>query len=294
MQIVVGVDGSAGAQQALAWALAEAAARACPLRAVLAYGFYGRPREVDDLVPAADADGLRKAASSVLAGAVERLPAQGRAALRAELTTEVSADEPVDALLERVSADDILVVGARGLGPVRRLLLGSVGVHCVRHAHTPVVVVRRSFDGGTSRAHPVVAGVDGSDESIHALSWAAEHARVRGLPLLVVRAWSLLPGPAPQLTDVLSASGQRDRDVAEFEAILDRVIPAKQGAHVTLRVVDGQAAPVLLEAAADAELLVVGSRGMGGFNRLLLGSTSSACLVHSRSDVAVIPGPQRG
>jgi nucleotide-binding universal stress UspA family protein len=285
MRIVVGVDGSPGAQRALEWAVAEGHARAASITALLAYGYYGRPFEVQSRTAGTGPAELEAAARAVLHQAVEAL---SPAPVPGEIALELSDDEPVDALLDVVTPDDVLVVGARGLGPVRRLLLGSVSLHCTRHATGPTVIVRETAAEARASA-PVVVGIDGSPESVTALRWAAEHARFRRLPLEVIHAWSISDTEALRVDDLFRVAESRDRDRRQIENLLGRTIDAGQRADVTLRLLDGNAVSVLLEAAERASLLVVGSRGQGGITRLLLGSTSAACLQHAPCNVAVVP-----
>jgi nucleotide-binding universal stress UspA family protein len=283
MRIVVGVDGSPGAQRALEWAVAEGHARSGSVTALLAYGYYGRPLDVQSRTAGTDPGALESAASAVLRQAVDEL---SPAPVPGEIALEVSDDEPVDALLDAITPDDVLVVGARGLGPVRRLLLGSVSLHCTRHAAGPTVIVRAA---DANPAGPVVVGIDGSPESVTALRWAAEHARCRRLPLEVIHAWSISDTEALRVDDLFQVAESRDRDRRQIEDLLGRSIDAGQRADVTLRLLDGNPVGVLLEAAERASLLVVGSRGQGGITRLLLGSTSAACLQHASCNVAVVP-----
>lgn len=289
MRIVVGVDGSPGAQRALEWAVAEGRACGTEVTALLAYGFYGRPFEVQVRTGGHDPQQLDVAARGVLQETLEQLPAASEVAIR----PVVSADEPVDALLSAVTAGDVLVVGARGLGPVRRLLLGSVSLHCVRHAVCPTVIVRErpAPPQGAADAGSVVVGVDGSPASAHALRWAAAHACRRGLPLQVIHVWSVRETQPDRVDELFHVTQQRDQARRAIERMLDEAIePARRGA-VILTLLDGNPVEVLLDAAERAGLLVVGSRGQGGIARLLLGSTSAACLQHAACDVAVVPQP---
>ncbi len=288
MRIVVGVDGSPGARTALEWGIAEARSRSCGLTAVLAYGFYGRPSEVQQAATGFGLDELEQAAHDVLAKCTPDLPVWDEEAL---FQREVSAEEPVKALLDAVTSHDILVVGARGLGAMRRFLLGSVSSHCVRHAHSAVVVVRPH--PAVAASGRVVVGVDGSLESVSALRWAAEHAQARGFGLEVVQAWSVLSGPSARFAEILSAPEAREEATAELRRMVEDHVPSQLRAATTVQLVDGPAAEVLMNAAEGAELLVLGSRGLGGFTRLSLGSTSSACSIHASSNVAVIPGGSR-
>jgi nucleotide-binding universal stress UspA family protein len=137
----------------------------------------------------------------------------------------------------------------------------------------------------------IVVGIDGSDHSKKALSWALAEARLRSASLHVVYAW-MLPvyatgyGFAPgDLFDpkVISdgATEQLDKAVAE-------VVGDAADVKVERKTVEGMAAQVLVEEAAGADLLVVGSRGHGGFAGLLLGSVSQQCAQHASCPVVII------
>ena len=127
----------------------------------------------------------------------------------------------------------------------------------------------------------IVVGVDGSDASVNALRWALREARLRTARVRVVLAWSY-----PQVSTYHEAKRVLDVPFAEdAAAFLDQVVAetaaAAEGLEIEKKVVEGQAAPALVEAARDASLLVVGSRGLGGFSGLLLGSVSQQCAHHA-------------
>src|SRR3954449_8857471 len=147
MRVVVGIDGSAGSKAALRWAVAEAAARSCSVVALLAYGYYGRPQHVQERADGWDDNVLDRAAADVLHETVEAVTGGPRGgASGPPVKTMVAQMEPVDALLEIVADDDLLVVGSRGLGTVKRLLIGSTSAACARYANGPLVVVRFAED----------------------------------------------------------------------------------------------------------------------------------------------------
>jgi len=137
-----------------------------------------------------------------------------------------------------------------------------------------------------------VVGVDGSPGSVTALSWAIDLAEETGAVVEAVSAWEFaynwIDGYAP---DVTRWCDEARRDA---EARLAKAVTAALGGRarsVTRHVEEGPAARVLLDAAKDASLLVVGSRGRGGFAGLLLGSVSQQCVHHSRIPVTVVPQP---
>lgn len=144
-------------------------------------------------------------------------------------------------------------------------------------------------------AAKIVVGVDGSEGSLRALRWAAEEARLRDAVLEVITTWhypvlATIPAfgvqpPAEELAE------EARRGLVEL--LQNEGITSASGLTVQERVVEGPAASVLLDASADADMLVVGSRGHGGFSGLLLGSVSQAVVTHARCPVVVVPPEDR-
>ena len=140
----------------------------------------------------------------------------------------------------------------------------------------------------------IVVGVDDSPGGAAALRWAVQEARLRGVTLLVMHAWDWpYRGHLGELAD-------EALDTSEFDAAAQVVLKTlvdqalEDGADdvsIEQRVSEGSAAKVLIEAAVDAELLVVGARGRGGFEGLLLGSVSSKCAHHAPCPVVIVPTP---
>jgi len=133
----------------------------------------------------------------------------------------------------------------------------------------------------------IVVGVDGSPSSRQALRWAARQAKLTGASLQVITCWefpamSWLP-PNPSDFDPIREDARHDLEVTVAEVLGD-----DPGLDVDLTVVEGQAAPVLLNRARGASLLVVGSRGHGEFTGMLLGSVSGRCVTHAPCPVTVV------
>lgn len=138
----------------------------------------------------------------------------------------------------------------------------------------------------------IVVGVDGSDESDAALRWALEEARLRGAIVEAVHAWGYPPtAVGPGFVAMIDAELIETLHQAA-EEVIDRALTEAAGEAGDVKVVratpEGPAAPALLEAAEGAELLVVGSRGHGGFAGLLLGSVSQQCAHHAPCPVVII------
>ena len=141
----------------------------------------------------------------------------------------------------------------------------------------------------------IIVGVDGSDHSYHALCWAMHEAALRHAPLTVM---TVCPSPARPAT--MSFWGLRTLPEGGFQAeharraVQDAVAKATGEAsgtppEVTVSVATGEVTEELVGASRDADMLVVGSRGSGGFARLLLGSVSSQVVHHAACPVVVIP-----
>lgn len=143
----------------------------------------------------------------------------------------------------------------------------------------------------------IVVGVDGSPDSQRALAWAVEEAELRGTPLQIVAVqpiprtlgWGGVP------LQVYPEDEDRQRVEAGARQALDKVTADREGpltVPVTVEAVIGDAIEELLAAGNDADLLAVGSRGAGGFSRLLLGSVSTALVHHADCPVVVVRPPR--
>jgi nucleotide-binding universal stress UspA family protein len=280
-RIVVGFDGSEGALLALDWAAAEA----------------GRTDSVLE-VHAAYLAGYSFVTSAEVREEMGRLAAEGvdhvREVAPNVVTKAVGSDaSPVAALVEASKGADLLVVGSRGLGGFRGLVLGSVGHKCAMHAHCPVVVVRptgKSEDGLPETWQPpdrIVVGVDGSPSSTDALRWAFSEAERAGGIVVAVTCWIwparftwAVPTPVTMAEDA--------------EAIVrDAVEPLKTahpGVLVETKVIANHPAPALVAESERARMVVVGSRGHGEFVGSLLGSVSEYCVSHAYCPVLVMRG----
>ena len=139
----------------------------------------------------------------------------------------------------------------------------------------------------------IIVGTDGSDHSRRALAWAAREAALRQEPLTVITVqpgligyWGT-PVVLPSDTDLLRQA--REAAQKETDSVVAEAGPGPRPPSVTVRALSGLPAQELLQAAEDADMIVVGSRGAGGFKRLLLGSVSTVVTHHSHCPVVVIP-----
>ncbi|HEX5540753.1 MAG TPA: universal stress protein [Micromonospora sp.] len=281
--VVVGVDGSDQSRAAVPLAAREAAWRHRPLRVVHAFiwPMLRVPLEPPKNGPADG--GLRQQADRILDEAME----EARAAQPGlPVSGEVVAGQPAVVLLAEARHAEMVVIGSRGLGGFTGLLLGSVAVQIVEHAPCPVLVAR----GEERTSGPVLVGVDGSLKSEPAIRFALEEASWRGTGVVAVHAWthpvSVGPGDMqPLVFDINAIEEDEARALAESMAGWRERYP---DVPVETRTVRGRAARALLDEAGDAQLIVVGARGRGGFTGLLLGSVSQAVLHHAPCPVALL------
>jgi nucleotide-binding universal stress UspA family protein len=277
VRILVGIDGSSGSEAALRWACNEAALRPATVTALTAWTADGRPRRVYHLVVRADPSGFAEAARTLLDTTITRIQSDFP---DAAVTPVVRRAEPVAALLEMAAQTDMVVVGARGDSAMRRLLVGSTSQGVVQHCPVPVIVAREVPRPGVPETRPVVVGVDGSATSFAALRWAAGEAAARGVPLRVVHSWG---GLDPLYSDALLSSQEAVLRLAR--GLLDEAVKlsldgAPEAEIHPVIAPDGPAVSLLRES-CHAQVLVVGSRGGGGFADLALGSVSHQCVLHA-------------
>ena len=277
--VVAGVDGSAGAGAALDWAAADAGRRGLALRLV----FVREPWVPEHPV---------FTGHQPLTEEAERLleEAAGRARERVS-GLEVSTAMVTGAVVERLRTEsetaDTVVVGSRGLGGFAGLVLGSTGLGLAGHAHGPVVVVRGRAG---ARHDEVVVGYDGSDDAECALEYALEQAQARGARLRVVHGVQLPVGyPHPVGFGPLPPAGLEEDLPKRLRPWLERY----PGVRCVQSVVPGHPVPALASASRAADLVVVGSRGLGGFSTVLLGSVSHGVLHRAHCPVAIVR-PRRG
>lgn len=128
----------------------------------------------------------------------------------------------------------------------------------------------------------IVAGVDGSQCSLEALRWAARQAELTHAELHAVMTWTL-----PEIYSYTPRDFEGETRKA-LEGAIEQALGPEPRVPLTAQVVQGHAAGALIDASRDAQLLVVGSRGAGGFTGMLLGSVSQRCVAHAECSVVVV------
>lgn len=268
--ILAGYDGSPGSAQALRWAAREARSRRSVLTVCHAWApGYPAPS-------AAASDSARRSGEATLAQGVrdaQDLMGPG------EVRPLLAAGSAASALCEHSSDCEMVVVGSRGHGGLAGLRLGSASSQIAAHARGRVVVVRGHWQPVPGYAWgPVVVGADGSAASAAAVTFAFEEAALRRTPLLGVCALADAPG-------VLGGAAQIRQG---FEDLMARGEKDHPEVSVLRHIADGSARGALLTSAHEAQMLVVGARGLGGLQGMPLGSVSRALLDHAPCPVGVI------
>lgn len=310
--VLVGVDGSAASLHALDWATAYAHRVGWALHIVCSYSLPSfTAASLDGGYAALDDTTIQEGAKSVLAEAEARVADAG---VRA--TTEVATGDAAGVLVELSGDYGLAVVGTRGRGGFTERLLGTVSSALPAHARCPVVVVplraeanrgvswsvpgsESGTDAETSTTTPgaaeirevrrIVVGVDGSPQAERALqhailqanAWGAELTAVTGVPVGNSGMLAWLPSNIDR-EQVLADIG------AGMDVLVDKYEAQNPGLRIRRIVLDGTGAELLTEFSTASDLVVLGSRGRGGFRGLLLGSTSQAVLHHAACPVLVV------
>lgn len=294
--IVVGIDGSEQSDCALLWAARQAKFRKSKLHLVTAYtvpifaasGLDGGYATVDD-------DVIRQGAEGVLREAAARVESFG-----VELDARVENGDAAGVLLEMSETAELLVFGSRGRGGFIGRLLGSVSSALPGHSKCPTVTVPLSCAPRIAESpdvsqpalpgvEPIVTvGVDGSEQGRYAVLFAAEEATRAGLKLRIVCAVQPYTGSMAWMP----APVDREKLFAEIQAQLDAggrwIRHHFPELEIQIDLVEGSAVDVLVEASATSQLLVLGTRGRGGFTGMLLGSTTDGVRHHAKGPVMVV------
>lgn len=287
--VVAGVDGSEADGPVTDWAADEAHRLGASLRLV---------NVIDPGVQMTSYEVLASGAPSL----AERFTADAHQLLDAacarararhpglDLAVSVPTGRAAAALVRLSQGAARMVVGGPARGHLERVLLGSVALPVVAHAQCPVIVVPT----GTHVVQPrrIVVGVDGSERSGRAVEYALGTAAACGAALTCVLVWNLEVEEGVVVTEPTSErwSAVERRYLDAGHRVVDPVTANHPGVDVSVAVRHGSTARTLVQAVADldADLLVVGSRGRGGFRGLLLGSVSRRVVEQARGVVAVV------
>ena len=283
-RVVVGVDGSDTSLAAVKWAADEARRRGCGLTLVAsisppvsAAGFGPAYPPALDLL------------GSLQTEAQSMLDEVSASVTDVDVMTHVEVGSPSGVLIQASEHAALVVLGSRGRGGFKGLLLGSVGAQVASHTDCPTVVIRSA---SRSDAKQVVVGIDESPAAQAAVAFAFEYADRHSCEIVAVHAWDIpaydllvipnAPVPVP-LSDV---ADDEIRLAAEVLAGFRTDFP---GVRVQERLVRSSPVDALLNASTDAALIVVGTRGHGPAVGALLGSVSNGVLHKAQVPVAIVP-----
>ena len=285
--IVVGIDGSEMSQRALTWAAAVGRRVGAEIQPVMVWDYpavavlpfpAGLPVPPEDAMQADH----EQAAAIVVEGA------RGLDGVVVNPTI-VARGSSGRVLCDAAIGADLLVVGSRGLGAIKSVVMGSVSGYCVNHAPCPVAVIPTSWVMGDTDipAEKVFVAVDGSDHAAAAVafadSWAPEEAT-----LVLVHAWDV-----PVTVDGAALMYQIDDLEAAATAVMDQALELvsqtrRDNGRVESRVVRADARIMLEDIGTEADLLVMGSRSHSGIERMLLGSVAAHMMHHLRVPTIVV------
>lgn len=290
--LIVGVDGSDSSRHALEWSAHQAMLRGLGVLIVaaarpLATNGFGWWPETEQRTEEAEGSGARRLLEHAHDWVARLFP-------ELSVRTRLSFDRPAQALIEEASAPGAaaVVVGSRGLSGIAAAFVGSVGIELAARSPVPVIVLPRDHAAAHGVRSRVIVGVDGSEPSRRALEFAFNQAEFADTDLVAVSAWQPLvafaaaTGPIPpELFDDATAA-EAARQALDEELMDLRLL--RPNVRVHTRVVRAHPVVALLEEATPADLIVVGSRGRGGFRGLLLGSVSHSVLHGARGPVAIL------
>lgn len=284
--VVAAIDGSHRDPAVLDWAAAEAVSVGAPLHLVHAVDLgtplsaYGELLTSPDIVDKVEQESVRvaeEARQRVVASHPE-LP----------VTTALPTGAPAGGLLNAADGARLLVVGSARKTKAERIVLGTTSLSVVAHSPCPVVLV--PDDAEISGDGRVVVGIDGSEHSRLAFAYALEAATLRGKAITTVTSWNVEVVGGVVVTE--PGSPEWETVDARYREMAESTVAEMRAAHpdidVTVEVHHGRAADMLVEVAQGCDLLVIGSRGRGGFRGMLLGSVSQRVLSRATVPVAVL------
>lgn len=282
-KILVGYDGSEFAEQALDWAIKEAQASDGELTVVVS---TGRPVVADAAITGPFLEQIEDEAEKTARRGVQKakdagVPAQG----------VLERGDVAGVLVNESRSSSLVVLGKRGLHGLRGRL-GSVSAATAAHAECPVIVLPDGWESSqgdfTGR---VVVAVDKLGLDSPSVKRAAEYALAHGKGLSLVTV-------IPSMTSMPSGSAELDAAVAEqlteparkmLQEVEDGVVRQFSGLDTSIHILSGRPSDALVQASRSADIVVMGTRGRGGFRGLLIGSVSQAVLVDALCPVMVVP-----
>lgn len=284
--VVVGIDGSVASGQALGWAIGQAVLEGRSLTLVHAVGpaaaMWKAPTGADNRPGVEE---VETEAQHLIGRARDEVARRAPELVVHEL---VRVADPRDVLLQVARDAAVLVVGSRGRGPVRTLLLGSVSVAVTRHATCPVVIIRPGNPGMVR--HGIAVGADATDTSRSTLEFAYRQASLRDLPLTVMHAlWDRIPYPGQPIGPVDPDDVHLQQERAQLAESISGLGEKFPDVQVRTELVRGCPADRLVDAGRRMNMLVLGAHRGGAAAGLVFGSVAASVVEHATCPVAVVP-----
>ncbi|GAA4693594.1 MULTISPECIES: universal stress protein [Kocuria] len=293
-RIVAAYDGSDYSERALDWAIQEAAAQEIPLKIVVS---TGRPVGVDQSLYGPFLDAVQEESEKLTRAAVAKAKDAG-----VQVQGIIERGDAAGVIVYEAKDSSLVVMGKRGRHGVRGRV-GSVSAATASHSPVPVVILPESWNPAQRESRSedesfegaVVVGVDKLGAKNKAVHVAADYARAHGLTLAVV---SVVPTTSylPMNSSELERAVQ-EQLLAPAKELTDQVAEELRAKYsdlnIVTRVLQGRPADALVDASRTADLLVMGSRGYGGFRGLLMGSVSQSVLADTESPLMIVPNREK-
>lgn len=286
--ILVGTDGSTESLAAVKWASDRAVRTGARVHVICTYALASySAAALDGGYAMLDDEALKRGAQTVVNEAVEHAKKQGDI----HVSSSIEPGDPAGVLVDMSKEVDMIVVGSRGGGGFADRLLGTVSSALPAHAKCPVVVVPRHTSGKSfTPVERIVVGSDGSEVASAALKRSIDEAEAWDAELTAISAVPIAQGNS--MMAWMPTSIDREALLADVRQGLNMAIDsalAGRDIHVARHALDGSPASLLIEFSTAVDLVVVGTRGRGGFAGVLLGSTSQTVLGHSTCPVMIVP-----
>ena len=208
----------------------------------------------------------------------------------ASVSTEAAAGAPVDVLLDRAATARLIVVGKRGLGGFARVIVGSTSIALAGRSPVPVAIVPDGWDQRAREGRPVVLGVDPFKPDHRPIHLAFRRAKRLGVPLVAVHGWETPSMYSWDAATVAAAVNEREAEAADrFVALLATWTERCPDVVVRPMRVHKHPAAAILEAAEEAQLVVLGRHPAGVFGGFAFGSVARAVLHYAETPVMVVP-----
>ncbi len=283
--IVIAVDGSPESDAAARFGTREATLRGVPIVLLNVVSHFITSRSIGPApLEPAFSGWQQDNARDALARAEDTVRASVGSAPIPEIRSEVVYSAVVPALAEASKHAAMVVVGCRGRGTIGRLTLGSTSSGLIHHGHGPIALVRADAARAPDDVAPVLVGVDGSRASEAATALAFDEASRRGVDLIALHAWSDLSYSPYAIAD-------QSYEAEGHEILAERLAGWRERyPDVTVRrqIVSDRPAHWLIDGSQQAQLVVVGSHGRGGYTGMLLGSVSTAVAHAAHCPVIVV------